>query len=69
MHLEMSTSKMLTQGRQWYFKTTKRGNASKGPLAHLAALFLLFLVFEIFSFGPPLETMKKAYAESFINNG
>ena len=37
----------------------KRGNAQKGLLAHLAALFLLFLVFEFFSFGPPLETMKK----------
>jgi hypothetical protein len=24
----------------------------------LAALFLLFEIFEIFSFGPPLETMK-----------
>ena len=35
------------------------GNAQKGLLAHLAALFLLFLVFEFFSFGPPLETMKK----------
>ena len=30
----------------------KRGNAQKGLLAHLAALFLLFLVFEFFFFGP-----------------
>ena len=37
----------------------KRGNAQKGRWAHLAALFLLFLEFEFFSFGPPLETMKK----------
>ena len=37
----------------------KRGNAQKGLLAHLAALFLLFLVFEFFPFGPPLETKKK----------
>ena len=37
----------------------KRGNAQKGLLAHLAALFLLFLVFEFFSFGPPVETKKK----------
>ena len=40
-------------------KVNKRGNAQKGPLAHLAALFLLFLIFEIFSFGPSVETMKK----------
>ena len=35
-----------------YNHTTERGNAQKGLLAHLAALFLLFLVFEFFSFGP-----------------
>ena len=34
------------------------GNAQKGLLAHLAALFLPFLVFDFFSFGPPLETIK-----------
>ena len=47
--------------------TFKRGNAQKGLLAHLAALFLIFLVFEFFSFGPPLETMKKSSVSSDLN--
>ena len=47
------------QNTQLIYHLFKRGNAQKGLWAHLAALFLLFLVFEFFSFGPPLETMKK----------
>ena len=45
----------------------KRGNARKGLLAHLAALFLVFLDFEFFSFGPPLETKKKSGVSSDLN--
>ena len=51
--------KILEGYDQFWSKPSERGNAQKGLLAHLAALFLLFLVFEFFSFGPPLETMKK----------
>ena len=44
-------------------KVFERGNAQKGLLAHLAALFLLFFGFEVFSFGPPLETKKKKLSQ------
>ena len=46
---------VIVQCEYFFFFFFKRGNAQKGLLAHLAALFLPFWFLSFFSFGPPFS--------------